>query len=171
MFRICSRIFLVTSTVLVLGCGLSACVTKPYKADVVQGNFVSSEQVAALKTGMTKAQVRNILGTPLLTDPFHAERWDYVFTYERRGVVSKARRLTVYFKSETLERWEGDAMPSEAEFVSSLDSERKVGQVPPLIANERDLANFAAKENPATNAASPASTATPPKSYPPLETP
>jgi outer membrane protein assembly factor BamE len=51
----------------------------------VQGNVVTSEQVARVKPGMTRAQVRDILGTPLLTDPFHADRWDYLFTIRRQG--------------------------------------------------------------------------------------
>lgn len=147
-------------------------VLKPYKADVVQGNFVSSEQVAALRAGMAKAQVRNILGTPLLTDLFHADRWDYVFTIETKGVVSKPRRLTVYFKGETLERWEGDTMPSESEFVQSLDSGRKIGKVPPLAASEKDLNDFSRRENPKLKTED--STATVPsaaKTYPSLETP
>ena len=57
-----------------------------YKIDIVQGNFVSREQAAALKPGMSRAQVRDILGTPLLTSVFHADRWDYVFTFKRQGV-------------------------------------------------------------------------------------
>ncbi len=147
MSRISSRILLLASALTALGMTLSACSTSPYKADVVQGNFVSSEQVAALRAGMPKNQVRNILGTPLLTDLFHVDRWDYVFTIEREGIASKPRRLTTYFKGETLERWEGDAMPSEAEFVKTLDSGRKIGKIPPLTANEKDLEAFSSREN------------------------
>jgi outer membrane protein assembly factor BamE len=89
-----------------------------YKMEVVQGNFVSSEQVAALRAGMPKAQVKNILGTPLLTDIFHLDRWDYVFTISRDGKTQPPRKLTVFFKGESLDRWEGDTMPSETEFVT-----------------------------------------------------
>ena len=175
MFRICTRISLFISALALLAASLQACVTRPYKADVVQGNFVSSEQVTALRAGMPKAQVRNILGTPLLTDLFHADRWDFVFTIEHAGVVSKPRRLTTYFKGDILERWEGDAMPSESEFVQSLDSGRKIGKVPPLSASEKDLDAFSARENRRSsttdNIASPApSTSTGVKIYPPLET-
>jgi outer membrane protein assembly factor BamE len=67
----------------------------PYKIDVVQGNFVSKEQAAALTPGMTRGQVRGILGSPLLTSIFHADRWDYVFTFKRQGVEPQARRVTV----------------------------------------------------------------------------
>jgi outer membrane protein assembly factor BamE len=145
---------------------------KPYKAEVVQGNFVSSEQVAALRAGMPRQQVRQILGTPLLTDVFHANRWDYIFTIERDGVLSKALRLTVYFNGEQLERWEGDAMPSEAEFVEGLASGRKIGKIPPLTATDKALAEFAARENSKTKAApAPSETTanTTTKAYPPLE--
>jgi outer membrane protein assembly factor BamE len=174
MFRNCSRIFLLASSLIVLGASLSSCSTRLYKADVVQGNFVSSEQVAALRAGMPKPQVRNILGTPLLTDIFHANRWDYVFSMERAGVTSKTRRLTVYFKDDTLERWEGDTMPSEAEFVQSLDSGRKVGVVPPLVANENDLAAFSTRENTRAKTNDMVPNSTPSsvsgaKIYPPLE--
>ena len=90
----------------------------PYKVEVVQGNFVSKEQVAALKPGMSRQQVREILGTSLLTDVFHSNRWDYVFTIRRQGVEPQQRRLTLYFNGELLERFEGDPMPSEEEFVA-----------------------------------------------------
>lgn len=174
MSRICTRISLFISALALLAVGLSACTTRPYKADVVQGNFVSSEQVAALRAGMPKTQVRNILGTPLLTDLFHANRWDYVFTIERAGVVSKPRRLTAYFKGDAIERWEGDAMPSESEFVQSLDSGRKIGKPPPLSASEKDLDAFSARENRRPSAADsivspPPNTSTGVKTYPPLE--
>lgn len=174
MFRICSRIFLLASALLALGTALTACSTKPYKAEVVQGNFVSSEQVAALRAGMPKTQVRNILGTPLLTDLFHADRWDYVFTIESKGKVTQPRRLTVYFKGDTLAKWDGDTMSSEVEFVQSLDSGRKIGKIPPLVATEKELSDFAAQRNsslkPTDNAvALPSSPAGGAKTYPPLE--
>ena len=144
---------------------------KPYKSEVVQGNFVSSEQVAALRSGMPRAQVRNILGTPLLNDVFHANRWDYVFTIERDGIVSKALRLTVHFNGEQLARWEGDVMPSETEFVQTLTSGRKIGKIPPLTASDKELADFANRENSKVKASTtnnePATVGN--KAYPPLE--
>ena len=77
---------------------------------------------------MSRQQVRDILGTPLLTSIFHGDRWDYVFTLERRKVETQKYRLTVYFKGDALERFEGDTMPTEAEFVSSFDAVRPVEQ-------------------------------------------
>ena len=140
---------------------------KPYKIDVVQGNFVSKEQAAALSPGMTRGQVRGILGSPLLTSIFHADRWDYVFTFRRQGVEPQSRRVTVFFKEDLLTRVEADALPSEAEFVASLDSGRKTGKVPVLDATEEEL-----KALPAPAKEVPAKPLAPlPASYPPLETP
>jgi outer membrane protein assembly factor BamE len=141
----------------------------PYKVEVVQGNFVSREQVQALKPGMSRGQVREILGTPLVTSLFHADRWDYVFTLKRKGSPFQERRLTVFFKCDALEKFEGDEMPTEAEFVASLDNKRKNAKVPPLEASDEALKKFAAERTPAP----PPAPAEPPvsASYPPLEAP
>ena len=145
--RLCARL----SLLLAVSAGLAACgslnsasgriasVVTPYKIDIVQGNFVSKEQAAALQPGMSRNDVRNILGTPLLTSIFHADRWDYVFTFKRQGIEAQARKVTVYFKGDVLERVEADALPSEAEFVASLDSGRKGAKVPPLELSEEQL--------------------------------
>ena len=60
-----------------------------YKPEVVQGNFVSKEQVAALQPGMSRVQVRDTLGTPLVTSVFHADRWDYPYRIERQGQLTR----------------------------------------------------------------------------------
>ena len=143
----------------------------PYKVEVVQGNFVSKEQVEALKPGMSRQQVREILGTSLLTDVFHANRWDYVFTIKRQGVEPQQRRLTVFFNGELLERFEGDTMPSEEEFVATLDTRKRSGKVPVLEASEEQLSKFVPdkEKKPAASEANEASLAPLPASYPPLE--
>jgi outer membrane protein assembly factor BamE len=120
-------------------------IVTPYKVEVVQGNFVSKEQVEALRPGMARGQVREILGSPLVTSAFHADRWDYVFTIRRQGVEAQSRKLTVFFKGEELEKFEGDTMPSEAEFVAKLDNNRKLGKVPNLQASDEDLAKTQTK--------------------------
>ncbi len=104
------------------GCSTSALLdaVKPYKADVIQGNFVSREMVQLLKPGMNKDEVAEILGSPLLVSVFHSDRWDYVFTIRRQGVEPQSRRLTVFFRGNLLQSFEGDPMPSETEFVNSL---------------------------------------------------
>ena len=140
-----------------------------YRPEVVQGNFVSREQVAALQPGMTRLQVRDTLGTPLIASVFHAQRWDYVFTMQRQGVPSQRYRLTVFFNGDVLERFEGDEMPSETEFVQRIGRERKL-KVPALEATEEQLAKFPVASSPADDAAPPvAETAQPTGSYPPLE--
>ncbi|MFI5447969.1 outer membrane protein assembly factor BamE [Polaromonas sp. UC242_47] len=143
----------------------------PYKIDIVQGNFVSKEQVELLKPGMGRAQVREVLGTPLLTSVFHADRWDYVFTFRRQGAEPQSLKLTVFFKNDALERFEGDTMPSETEFVSKLDTRRKLGKVPVLELTDEQLK--AMEKKPASStAAAPVTTPAPlapATSYPPLE--
>jgi len=141
----------------------------PYKVEVVQGNFVSKEQVAALKPGMSRQQVREILGTSLLNDVFHANRWDYVFTIRRQGVDPQERRLTVYFNGELMDRFEGDEMPSEEEFVATLDTRKKSGKVPQLEASEDELKKFAPAKDEKADAAASVSVPPLPAAYPPLE--
>jgi len=142
-------------------------VVTPYKIDIVQGNFVSREQATAIKPGMSRNQVKNILGTPLLTSIFHADRWDYVFTFKRQGVAPQSRRVSVFFKEDVLARIEADELPTEAEFVASLDSGRSVGTVPVLEMSEESL-----KASAKTTAAAPANPLPAlPTSYPPLESP
>lgn len=138
----------------------------PYKIDVVQGNVVTREQAEYLKPGMPRAVVRDVLGTPLLASVFHADRWDYVFTLRRQGAESQARKVTVFFKNEVLERIEADDLPSEAEFVATLKSQVQKGPLPAMVASEESLKKFppAAKPVQPAIALPPAST-----SYPPLE--
>ncbi len=141
-----------------------------YKPEVVQGNFVSREQVEALQPGMTRLQVRDILGTPLVTSLFHGDRWDYVFTMRRQRVEPQQFRLTLFFQGDALERFEGDDMPSEIEFVQRISRERKV-KVPQLEATEEQLAKFphASDAPDAAEAAAAREPAQPAGSYPPLE--
>jgi outer membrane protein assembly factor BamE len=142
----------------------------PYRIDILQGNVVTREQAQALQPGQTREQVRGLLGSPLLTSVFHADRWDYVFTFKRQGQAPQQRRLTVFFKGDALERHEADELPSESEFVSSLDSRRKADKVPVLEATEAQLKAFESS-NAVPGAAPAPSTATPAASYPPLEAP
>lgn len=141
----------------------------PYRVDVVQGNFVSREQVQALQVGMGRQQVRDILGTPLVTSLFHADRWEYVFTLRRPGVEAQTRKLTVFFQEDALLRFEGDEMPSESEFVASLGSRKKAREVPALEATPEQLARYPVQ----TKEAAPVSPSSAPSStsYPPLELP
>jgi len=159
------------------GCGsLTSSVSrdtfKPFVPEVVQGNFVSSEQRQALRPGMARAQVREILGTPLIASLFHADRWDYAFSIQRQGVTAQNFRLTVYFKGDVLDQVDSDVLPSESEFAGRLVRPRSVGKLPPLQASEEELKNFTPASTPAARANLPSAAPAPaalPRSYPPLE--
>jgi outer membrane protein assembly factor BamE len=87
---------------------LTGCVSV-YKIDTQQGNVVTQEMVDKLKPGMTRGQVRFVLGTPLIVDPFHQDRWDYFYYFKKgRELVGQARRLTVMFKNDLLVGVNGD---------------------------------------------------------------
>jgi outer membrane protein assembly factor BamE len=101
-------------------------VFRPYVPDVVQGNFISSEQYAKLQVGQSREQVRQILGTPLLASYFHANRWDYVFEFKRANqVMGKERRVTVFFEGDQLVKFQGDALPTDVELVAEIDGYAK----------------------------------------------
>lgn len=97
---------------LVAGCGGFS----EYRIDIQQGNVVSQESVAQLRQGMTRDQVRFLLGTPLLQDVFHADRWDYVYRLDRRQASSiEESRLTVFFDTDgRVVRWDGSVPASGA---------------------------------------------------------
>jgi len=140
----------------------------PYKIDILQGNVVTSEQAKALQPGMSRLQVRDILGSPLLTSVFHADRWDYVFTFKRQGQEPQSRKLTTFFKGDVLERVEADPLPSEAEFVASLDVRKTTGKAPALKATDEQLKAFQQRNAPPAPA-TPAPVVAPGTTYPPLE--
>ena len=146
----------------------------PYKIDVIQGNFISKEQVELLKAGMSRSQVKDVLGTPLVSSLFHEDRWDYVFTLKRQGVEPQSFKYAVFFKGDRLERFEGDTMPSNAEFIASLANNRKIGKIPVLEATEDQLKKAekpSASAAPASTSSTPAATpaGAQPATYPPLE--
>ncbi len=117
----------------------------PYKVDILQGNVLTQEQVQVLQVGMSREQVRDILGTPLLASVFHAQRWDYVFTLKRQGQAPQRRQLSLWFKDNRLERFDGDDVPTEQAFVESLQVENKNTTIPPLTATPEQLKAFEAK--------------------------
>ena len=102
-----------------------------YKIDVNQGNYLSQDMVDKLKVGMTQAQVKQLLGTPLLTSPFRPDRWDYIYEYTRQGKVVEHRNFTVWFDDSKVTRWDGDAMPeSVVELNRSASAKALPTQVP-----------------------------------------
>lgn len=100
--------------------GLAACSAEraslfpSYKLKVIQGNEIDP-RAAALRLGMTKDQVLLLLGSPLLRDAFHTDRWDYTFNTSRNGIIKERSNLTVYFENGVLVRTEGDALQNAAE--------------------------------------------------------
>jgi outer membrane protein assembly factor BamE len=84
---------------------------RPYRMDIQQGNVVTQEMVAKLKPGMTRQQVRFVMGTPPIADAFHQDRWDYVYYLNRGGQLVEHRRLILLFQGDTLKRIEGDVVP------------------------------------------------------------
>jgi outer membrane protein assembly factor BamE len=133
--RLCLLIVAIGGTFVVAGCTSAADDTqrawmnkvfRPYVPDVVQGNFISSEQYAKLQLGQSREQVRQILGTPLLASYFHANRWDYVFEFKRSNqVIGKERRVTVFFEGDKLVKFQGDALPTDVELVAEIDGYAK----------------------------------------------
>ena len=95
-------------------------VFSPYRPDIQQGNFVTEEMLKQLKPGQTRDQVKFILGTPLLTDAFHANRWDYPFYLARGNGELTTSRVTVFFKDDKLERIDGGNLPTEREYINRL---------------------------------------------------
>ena len=85
-----------------------------YKLDVQQGNHVTQDVVAKLKKGMTRSEVKQLLGTPLLTDVFHANRWDYYFSNEKGGRPEDRSRLSVFFEDDKLVTVMGEGRPATA---------------------------------------------------------
>jgi len=83
-----------------------------YRIDIQQGNVVTQEMVDKLKPGMTRQQVRFVLGTPPVVDPFRQDRWDYVYYYNKRGKLTEHRRLVLLFDGDILKRIEGDVTPA-----------------------------------------------------------
>lgn len=109
---------------------LAACSTSPdvtsmlspYRIDVRQGNYVDQEMVAKLRPGMTRDQVRFALGTPLINDIFHADRWDYVYRFKPGRGDAQLRRLVVFFTDDKLARVSGDVVAETLESAAAASA-------------------------------------------------
>jgi len=101
-------------------------VLSPYRPDIQQGNFVSQEMLAQLKVGQTRDQVKFILGTPLLTDIFHGDRWDYPFYLARGNGELTTARVTVYFKDDKVAKFDGGNLPTEKEYIARIAGPSRV---------------------------------------------
>ena len=137
----------------------------PYRIDIVQGNAITREQAALIKPGLTRLQVRDVLGTPLVADPFHANRWDYIFTLRRPGTDLQRRSVVVIFEGDFVKSMEAPELPSEREFVASI-SRLKDPRAPKLELSEDERK---ALPMPVRREAPPAEPMGPVREYPPLE--
>ena len=98
----------------------------PYRPDIQQGNFVSQEMLTELRVGQTREQVRFLLGSPLLSDMFHADRWDFPFYLARGNGELTTSRVTIFFKDDKVERFEGGNLPTEREYIDRIAGPAKV---------------------------------------------
>ncbi|MCB1960343.1 MAG: outer membrane protein assembly factor BamE [Rhodocyclaceae bacterium] len=115
-------------TLFVAGCGVTDKL-RPYRIDVRQGNYVTQEMVSQLKKGMSRDQVRYALGTPVLNDVFHADRWDYVYRFTAGHEEAEQRVLTVYFDNDQLVRVDGDVTAASADAAPAAEPQRKVQEI------------------------------------------
>jgi outer membrane protein assembly factor BamE len=116
--RIAAGAALLVATLITLGCSsIGSYVPRfltPYRPDVQQGNVITNDMVEQLRAGMTRDQVKFMLGTPLLTDGFHPDRWDYLYYLNPRKGAPQRRNLVIYFKDNRLDRFTSDPMPPES---------------------------------------------------------
>ena len=108
------RITLILASLLLASCsGISRLPSfTPHKMEINQGNFVTPEMRGKLRLGMSRSQVRALLGTPLIADVFHANRWDYAYRLEKNSKLVEQQRMTVYFEGEYLARIDDARMPA-----------------------------------------------------------
>ncbi|HTJ54565.1 MAG TPA: outer membrane protein assembly factor BamE [Nitrosospira sp.] len=125
-----ARILTLIALLLLAGC--SSVPSFPYKIEVQQGNVITQEMVDKLKPGMTRAQVRFALGSPMISDAFHENRWDYIYRLEQAGKLVEQRNLTVFFEDDKLVRIGGSF--SMAAFnrptMQHIEPSRQAGALP-----------------------------------------
>ena len=143
-------------------------VITPYRMEVVQGNVVTQEMAAQLRNGLTREQVRSLLGSPLLMDIFHADRWDYVFSIRRQGTAPQQRRVTILFDKDRVASFEAAQLPSEREFVDSIDASKVERRAQPLALSDDQLRALPLPQ-PSKAAAPSVGASGPLRNYPPLE--
>lgn len=110
-------LFTLLVPLLLAGCGSFS--IAPHKIEIQQGNLITQETAQKLSPGMSRAQVRSILGSPLITDTFHDNRWDYVYRLEQKGKLVEQRKLTVFFEGDRMVRVESGLLPLTAPVVAA----------------------------------------------------
>ena len=145
------RYIALLAALLVAGCGSRPALIlpslMPYRMDIQQGNVITQDMISKVQTGMTRSQVRFALGTPLIMDPFHSDRWDYVYLYQTAGVVTEQRRIVVVFKDDRLVRIEGDVVPTGS---GGMPGDAKAGKPAAIPVKPEPAAPKPAAESPAS---------------------
>lgn len=101
-----------------------------YRIDIQQGNVIEQEMLDKLKPGMDQNQVRFIMGTPAMVDPFHNDRWDYVYTFSKGGAQREQRHVILYFENDKLAYVDGDVVTGLRKPPTEFLKERKSVEVP-----------------------------------------
>lgn len=141
-------------------------VITPYKVEIVQGNVVTKEQLERLQLGMNRPQVRDLMGSPLLVDPFHTNRWDYVFTIRRQGAEPQQRTIVLNFEGDALAKIDAPELPSEQDFVQSIDTFKSKRDAGTLALTDEQRRALPAPKAPDSPASAPTGAV---RDYPPLE--
>jgi outer membrane protein assembly factor BamE len=143
----------------------------PHRIDIQQGNVVTQEQLARVKPGMNRLQVRDALGSPLLADVFHTDRWDYIFTLRQQGRELQRRNVVLIFNGDVLKSIEAPELPTDREFIDSI---ARTGRI--VAASELELTAEQLKALPIPPRVAPLPPADgipnpipPTRSFPPLE--
>ena len=126
---------LVVSSGLISGCSFDSVVglVDPYRIDVRQGNYVDQEMVAQLRRGMSRDQVRYVLGSPLVVDMFRSDRWDYVYRFRPGSGEAQQRVISLFFAGDVLDRIEGDvaAAAASGDAAAAPQQRSRVVEIPP----------------------------------------
>lgn len=134
-----------TTLIVLMSVILAACSTEGgfklpgvYRPDIQQGNIIKQEMIDKLKPGMDKNQVKFIMGTPAVVDPFHTDRWDYLYTMSEGGARREQRHITLYFKDNKLTHIEGDVVTAPRKTIDEIQSANASTTVDVPIKESRD---------------------------------
>ena len=121
------RYLIIIAALAFTACGTALPSIKPFKLDIQQGNVVTSKMLLQLRPGMTKSQVRYIMGTPLIQDSFHGNRWDYVYQMREQGKIIEQRRVILDFENDLLAKVRGDVAPSAGDKAATESGAANIG--------------------------------------------
>jgi outer membrane protein assembly factor BamE len=141
----------------------------PHRIVIQQGNVITQEQLARVKPGMNRLQVRDILGSPLLTDAFHVDRWDYVFMLNQGGKPLQRRSVVLSFDGDVLKNIEASELPTEREFVDSIARTGRVVAASDLELSPEQLKSLPIPARTPPSVQDVTMPAVSPRIYPPLE--